>query len=138
MREPTGNNEKNAGRDFDIVFRGDFIDVTLGPDFETAAAPQTSPLWAAVEDACKQYDCNRVMIEGHFPDRPRESREIVESAMRAATVASELWCAICLEDYEIGERSELFKTIARTRGAHVKFFSDREHALAWLRSNPAE
>ena len=138
MREPIGNNEKNAGRDFDIVFRGDFIDVTLGPDFETTAAPQTSPLWAAVEDACKQYDCNRVMIEGHFPDRPRESREIVESAMRAATVASELWCAICLEDYEIGERSELFKTIARTRGAHVKFFSDREHALAWLRSNPAE
>lgn len=129
---------KDASRDFDIVFRDNYIQVTLGPHFETAAAPRTSPLWAAVEDACKRYECNRIMIEGHFPKRSREPREIVESAMRAATVASGLWCAICLEDYEIGERSELFKTIARTQGAHIKFFSDREHALAWLRSNPAE
>ena len=129
---------KDASRDFEIVFRDNYVQVTLGPDFETAASPQTSPLWAAVEDACKQYDCNRITIEGHFPKRGRESREIVESAMRAATVASGLWCAICLEDYEIGERSELFKTIARSHGAHVKFFSDCEHALTWLRSNPAE
>ena len=128
----------NGETDFDIAFRGDYIQVTLGADFETAAAPLASPFWAAVEDACEQYDCNRVLIEGHFPKRVRESREIVESAMRAATVASKLWCAICLEDYEIGERSELFKTIARSHGAHVKFFSDREHALAWLRSNPAK
>lgn len=128
---------RNGDTDFNIVFRDDYINVTLGPDFETSPDGK-SPLWAALEDACKQYDCNRVLIEGHFPRRVRGSREIVESAMRAATVAPKLWCAICLEDYEIGERSELFKTIARSHGAHVKFFSDREHALAWLRSNPAE
>lgn len=127
----------NGDTDFNIVFRGDHIDVTLGPDFETSP-DGNSPLWPALEDACTRYDCNRVLIEGHFPKRVRESREIVKSAMRAATVAPRLWCAICLEDYEIGERSELFKTIARSHGAHVKFFSDREHALAWLRSNPAE
>ena len=125
-------------KDFNIVFRGDHINVTFGPDFETAAAPQSSPFWAAVEDACKQYGCNRVLIEGPFPKRERESREIVESALRAATVAPRLWCALCLHDYEIGERSELFKTIARSHGAHVKFFSDRDSALAWLRSNPVE
>jgi hypothetical protein len=124
-------------KDFNIIFRGDYINVTLGPDFETSPDGK-SPLWVALEGACTQYDCNRVLIEGHFPKRMRESREIVESAMRAATVAPRLWCAICLEDYEIGERSELFKTIARSHGAHIKFFSDREHALAWLRSNPAE
>jgi len=128
----------NSETHFEIAFRDDHIRVTLGPDFETAATPQTSPLWAAIEDACKQHDCNRVLIEGHFPKRERESQEIIESAMRVATVAPKLWCALCLEDYEIGERSELFKTIARTRGAHVKFFSDCEHALAWLRSNPTE
>ena len=70
--------------------------------------------------------------------RARDSQEIVESAMRVATVAPRLWCAICLEDYEIGERSELFKTIARAHGAHVKFFLDCDNALTWLRSNPAE
>ena len=123
--------------DFEIEFRADYINVILGPGFETSP-DGTSPLWIALEKACRQYDCNRVLVEGHFPKRERESHEIVKSAMRAATVAPKLWCALFLEDYQIGERSELFKTIARTQGAHVKFFSDRGHALAWLRSNPSE
>ncbi len=127
----------DPAKDFELVFRGDHIHVTLGQNFDTAPAGQ-SPFWAAVEDACKQYDSNRVLVEGHLPKREREPKEIVDSAIRAATLAPKLWMALCLEDYEVTERSELFKTIARAHGAHIKFFSDHAHALAWLRSNPAE
>jgi hypothetical protein len=127
----------NSDTDFEIIFRGDHIHVTLGQNFDTAPA-ETSPFWTAIGDAYKQYKCNRFLVEGHFPKRVREPREIVESATRAATVVPKMWFALCLEDYEITERSELFKTIARSHGAHVKFFPDCEHALAWLRSNPGE
>lgn len=128
---------EDSAQDFKLVFRGDHIHVTLGPDYEISPA-QESRFWAAVEDACKQYDCSRVLVEGYAPKRAPEPREIVESGMRAAAAAPRLWFALCLEGYEMTELGELFKTVARSHGVHVKFFPDHEHALAWLRSNPAE
>jgi hypothetical protein len=128
---------ENSNKDFDLVFRGDYIHVTLGPDYEISPA-QESHFWAAIEDACKKYNCNRILVDGYIPKRVPEPREIVESGMRAAAVAPRLWFALCLEGYEMTELGELFKTVARSHGVHVKFFSDHDQARAWLRSNPAE
>ena len=122
---------------FDIKHCGDYISVTLGADYEVSPA-QEDEFWGAVENACQQYDCRSVLVEGYVPKREPDAMEIVQSGVRASTVVPRLWFALCLENFVPSELSELFKTIARSRGVHVKFFTDRDQSLKWLRSGAAD
>ena len=119
---------------FEIEFRGDHIYASLGPDYKVTPE-STNEFWAAIEQACKLHNSRRVLLEGHIPNRDElNTSEVVNSGMQAAAVPR-LWFAICLKDFEPDELSELFKTIAASRGVHVKFFSESERALNWLRTN---
>jgi len=121
---------------FDLEFRGDYVSVTLGPNYEVT--PQHEEIfWAAVEKACKTFNSYRVLVEGYVPKQEMKPDEVVNSGVRASVVPR-LWFALCLKNYEPTELSELFKTVAASRGVHVKFFSDPERALNWLRSNAPE
>ena len=122
---------------FDIEFRGDYISVKLGPDYEVSPAQELA-FWGTVKNACEQYNCYRVLLEGLAPKRMPDAPEIVQSGLSASTVGPKLWFAVCIDDLELSELTELFKAIARSRGVHVKFFTDREHALMWLHSGFAE
>ncbi len=121
---------------FELEFREDHIYVLLGPDYEVTQQ-QEDEFWAAIEESCKKFKSSRVLVEGYVPKRQLEPVEVVKSGVRAAVVPR-LWFALCLKDYKPTELSELFKTVAASRGVHVKFFSDHERALNWLRTNSPE
>ena len=118
---------------FDIENCGDYISVKLGADYEVSPE-QEEEFWAEVKAACERCDCHSVLVEGYVPKRQPEPIEMVQAGVKAATVDPKLWFAICLDNFEPTELGELFKAVARSRGVHVKFFTDRDHALLWLRS----
>ncbi len=122
---------------FHIEHCGDYISVKLGADYEVSPA-QEEEFWTSVKSACTQYDCRCVLVEGYVPKREPDASEIIQSGVRAANVVPKLWFALCLENFEPTELSDLFKTIARSHGVHVKFFTNREQSLKWLRSGAAE
>lgn len=118
---------------FSIEFRGDHIHVRIGKD-----APVDDDLqaeyWNGLRAACKEFDTSRVLVEGYSPKGERETSEVIEAGQRTATIPH-LWIAYCLKDWEPTEQSELYETIAASRGVRVKFFTDRDEALQWLRVN---
>jgi hypothetical protein len=76
-----------------------------------------------------------VLVEGFAPKRDFAASEVVELGVQASEAVPELWMALCLRDHDVSDLSELFKTVARSHGVHVKYFTDRGHALQWLRGN---
>ena len=119
---------------FEVEFRGDHLHVLLGPDYDVTPE-QEDEFWAAVERACKEHKTHRVLVEGHVPKTELHTAQVVNSGVRAAEAVPRLWFALCLKDFEPTELSELYKTVAASRGVHVKFFSNHERALNWLRTN---
>ncbi|MGB7069987.1 MAG: hypothetical protein WBD22_10885 [Pyrinomonadaceae bacterium] len=122
---------------FDVEYRGDHIRVLLSPEYD-ATEENSVKFWAAVKEACAKYDSRRVLLEGKVPVSDVGTLEVVSSGVRASTAAPQLWFALFLEGYEVEELGELFKAVARSRGVHVRFFSDRDLALKWLRSGESE
>lgn len=118
---------------FQAQFRGDHVHVQIGSNY-TIEPEQQDKFWKQVKALCGQHGSKRVLVEGFAPSGERETAEIIDAGERTATVPS-LWMAFCLEAFEPTERSELFIVIAATRGVRVKFFSDPETALKWLRAN---
>lgn len=116
-----------------IEFRGDHVHIQLPPGYEFD--PNGShDVWAEIKRLCDKHQTSRVLVEGHLPTGERSTPEIIEAGKRAATVPH-LWLAFHVENHVQNDRSELFETIAGTKGVRVKHFADREHALQWLRNN---
>ena len=118
---------------FEVEFRDDHLHVLLGPDYEITPE-QEDEFWAAIEQACTAHNTHRVLLEGYEPKTRLQPAGVVDSGVRAAAVPR-LWFALCLQDFEETELSELYKTVAASRGVHVKFFANSERALNWLRTN---
>ena len=119
---------------FEIEFRGDHLHILLGPDYDVNPE-QEDEFWSAVEQACAKHGTHRVLLEGNAPKTDLKPAGVASSGIRAAAAVPRLWFAICLKDFEETELSELYATVAASRGVHVKFFSDSEKALNWLRAN---
>lgn len=119
---------------FSTKFHGDYIEVSLGPEYEPDV--NESDLWRAIKAACEQFECDHVLLDGMVPKHLPKMKEVMESGVRVARVAPNLWFAVCLEGDLPQELADIFKAVARSRGAHVKIFHDRDHAISWLRSNP--
>ncbi|MEP6787953.1 MAG: hypothetical protein ABJB40_05945, partial [Acidobacteriota bacterium] len=99
---------------FDLEFCGDYISVRLGSEYDVSPK-QEEEFWGAIEASCKEHDCHSVLLEGYVPRRELEPMEIVHAGLRASEVVPRLWFALCLDNYEPSELSELFKTVARSR-----------------------
>lgn len=118
---------------FNIEHRGDYINVRIGKDVQVDEHWQAE-YWQRLQAACNEHDTRRVLVEGYPPQGERTSEEVVEAGQRAATVPH-LWLAFCLKEWEPTVQSELYEAVAASRGVRVKFFTDREQALSWLRAN---
>jgi hypothetical protein len=120
-------------KDFSVQFRGDHIHVVLGPDYKVEP-DQQDEFWNKLKTAAEENNSRRALVEGYVPSGERQTGEVVDAGLRTAAVP-DLWLAFCLEKFVPNERSELFQVIAASSGVHVKFFSDRDLALKWLRNN---
>ena len=118
---------------FTIEHRGDHVHVQIGKDVKIDREFQEE-YWRRLKAVCKEHDSCRVLVEGSSPPGERSSKEVVEAGQRTATVPN-LWMAFHLENFEPTEQSELYEAVAASQGVRVKFFSDREDALSWLRAN---
>jgi hypothetical protein len=116
-----------------IEFRVDHVHVRLpeGFEFDPSMSPAT---WGRIKEICQDHDTHRVLVEGYLPDGERSTSEVIEAGQRTAIVPH-LWMAFHVENYQATEQSELFETIAASRGIRVKHFDSRERALRWLRAN---
>lgn len=116
-----------------IEFRGDHVHVQLpsGYKFDPGGSPA---IWARIKEICESHETCRILVEGYLPEGERTTSEVIEAGQRTGTVPH-LWMAFHVENYAPTEQSELFETIAGTKGVRVKHFADRERALMWLRNN---
>jgi hypothetical protein len=119
--------------DFNVSFRDDHVHVVMGPEFKVEPGQQ-NVFWSRLRSICEQHGSKRVLVEGFIPRGERRPAEVVEAGMRTATVP-DLWLAFSLTAFEPTEQSELYIAIAASQGVRVKFFSDSELALKWLRNN---
>ncbi len=118
---------------FSVEFRGEYVHVELLPEFEVTPDTQDE-FWKEVRIACDTHGSRRVLVEGYVPSGDRDAAEVVDAGQRTAAVPN-LWLAFRLEGFVPDEKSELFEVVAATKGVRVKFFSETEHALDWLRIN---
>jgi hypothetical protein len=118
---------------FYIQFRDDHVHVEIKLDILQTQGIQKD-YWNALRATCQKHDCFRVLVEGEAPRLESTTIQIIEAGMRTAAIPN-LWVAYCLKNHEKSDTSELYRAIAASQTVHVKFFTDRDHALSWLRSN---
>lgn len=118
---------------YTVEFRDDHVHVQLGKGFQVDPEWRDE-VWGAVRKVCEERGSHRVLVEGYVPPGERSSDEVIAAGERTATIPK-LWLAFHMENFEPTEQSELFEAIAASRGVRVKFFSQREDALSWLRAN---
>ena len=120
-------------RGFGVQFREDHVHVELGKDFRLESGKRQE-LWNVIGDACMRHDSHRVLVEGSLPEGEREVSDVIDAGQKTATVPR-LWLAFAIKDFQPTAQTELYETIAASRGVRVKFFTDRQRALNWLRQN---
>ena len=120
-------------RGFGVQFRNDYVHVELGMSFKVDPAYREA-LWNVIGDACEKHDSRRVLVEGFLPSGERDTSDVIDAGQKTATVPK-LWLAFAVAEFQHTAQTELYVTIAASRGVRVKFFSDRERALNWLRQN---
>jgi hypothetical protein len=120
-------------KSYQITFRDDHIHVTLGRVEEITSEMQAE-YWAALRKISEEHRCYRVLIEGERPRVEPNTHQIIEAGMRTGTVP-DLWMAYCLQGFEKNDGTELYQAISSSQHVHIRFFTDRDNALAWLRNN---
>lgn len=120
-------------RSFKVEFREDHIHVEIAANFKIEPEREEE-FWRGISQICDKHGSRRVLVEGFAPEDERAISEVIDSGMRT-TVVPNMWLAICLDNFVQDDRSELFEVIALQQGVRVRFFSDAEAALQWLRVN---
>ena len=118
---------------FNVQFRGDHVHVALGKDFKVQPE-QMNEFWDEIGKLCDRHNTRRIFVEGFVPEGELDTTDVIDAGQRTATVPHS-WLAYHLKDFVPSAQSELYEVIAASRGVRVKFFSDTEHALMWLRRN---
>jgi hypothetical protein len=117
-----------------VEFKNDHLHLKHGKDFHITPRGMKS-LWGYLREQCENYDCTNVLIEADSPTRSMDTVAAFTSGVQVASIAPNVWIALCFHRYEPDEISELFRQAARNRGANVEFFKDHDDALSWLRDN---
>jgi hypothetical protein len=118
---------------YQIQFRDDFIHVRLGRVEEVTPEIQAN-YWASLRRISEEHRCYRVLVEGERPKVEPTTHQIIQAGMKTGTIP-DLWMAYCLNGFEKNDGTELYQAISASQHVHIKFFSDREQALNWLRNN---
>ena len=122
------------GMEFEVTFRGDHIHVQLDAASKIADPDLPTDYWSTLKKLCEEYKCRRILVEGVAPSGEMDPVEVIEAGKRTATVPN-LWLAFNLTNHTPTEQSELYETIAASKGVRVKFFDNADAALNWLRKN---
>jgi hypothetical protein len=117
-----------------LEFKDDHIYLTDGNNLEITPDAMES-FWSYVRAQCENHACTSILIEADAPTHNMDTVAAFTSGVQVASIAPNLWMALCFRRYEPDEISELFRQAARNRGANIEFFADREAALLWLRAN---
>ena len=118
---------------FKMEFFEDHIQVQIASDYKMEP-DQQDEFWRVIRELCDKHNTRRVLVRGFVPKGERNTSDVIEAGMRTAAVPK-LWIAFSLKNFEPNDRSELFEVIAARQGVRVKFFSEPETALNWLRVN---
>lgn len=122
--------------DFYVDYRGDHVHVQIGRHYQVNPELRDQ-FWGRIAEVCRRHSSRRVLVEGFVPEGQRDTAEVVDAGLHTAVVPR-LWMAFHLDGFKPSEQSELFETIAASRGVRVKFFADGHRALKWLRANTPE
>lgn len=108
--------------------------ITLEPGFQISLVTMKR-LWCGVIPTCEKHNARCVLIEGEGPTRAMRTTDAWEHGnLLADLMRRPLRIALCLYAYQPDELSHLFASIASGRLGAVKFFSDLEKSLKWLRN----
>ena len=118
---------------FKVEYRGDHVHVVFGERY-TADREWQDELWNRLRVICGEHDTRRVLAEGVQPAPDRPAAAVIEAGQRTATIPN-LWIAFHFDDFVPTEKTELYEVVAASQGVRVKFFSDGDQALTWLRAN---
>lgn len=118
-----------------VEFRDDHVHVRLGKGLKVSSE-QRNVLWERIARLCEENGTHRVLVEGNVPEGIFQTSEVIDAGLKAATVPK-LWMAFCFENFKPDELTELYETVAASRGVRVKHFSNVNGALQWLRKNTA-
>lgn len=116
-----------------IEFRGDHVHVELGPIVEVEPDKRRE-FWTLLRSICDEHGTRRVFVEGPAPEIDMPPDQVADAGAQTAVIPH-LWLAFCFEGFEASESSELFAVVAASKGVRVRFFTEAEAALRWLRSN---
>lgn len=122
-------------RGFEVKFRDDHVHVELGKSFKVDPGHREA-LWGVIRDTCAKHETRRVLVEGFLPTGQRETADVIDAGKKTAAVPR-LWLAFAIPDFQPSAQTELYEAIAASQGVRVKFFTNRERALNWLRQNAA-
>ena len=118
---------------FSVEHRDDHIHVQVSPDIEVSNEARAE-FWNMIRNICEEHDCRRMLVECSFPAGERPATDVVSAGQATATIPN-MWIAFHIENWVPNEQSELFETVAASRGVRVKYFDNSEAALNWLRTN---
>ncbi|HVE57212.1 MAG TPA: hypothetical protein VNB22_10320 [Pyrinomonadaceae bacterium] len=120
----------NLSTDFEITFRGSYVHILLAENYEITPMG-VEKMWIATIEACRTYQCNKVLSEGNIHSRKLKAWDAYSSGSQASEVPG-LRHACLFYNYQPDDMSEFFKTVSANRGINVEFFTDKEKALKWL------
>ena len=123
--------------DITLEFNGKYIHISHPPDYEITPE-SVKKLWTELSQACRKYNCLKVLAEGYAPKREIRTMDAFDSGSQASQFMPGLTMAICFQEYAPDEITKYFTDVAYNRGAHIKFFTNREEALQWLGITDAE
>ena len=118
---------------YSIEFRNDHLHVQFGASYRPVPEKRDE-LWDVVRAACEENKTRRILVEGVLPEGDRPPTEVVAAGKKAGSIPN-LWLAFNFDDFEPTENTQLYEVVATAAGVRAKFFTDRETALKWLRSN---
>jgi hypothetical protein len=117
---------------FTLEFLRNYIKVRQQEDYVITPESQRQ-LWEAIGQACKKYQCWRVLAESPAYLQHRMNRsDVFRSAQQAAKISNKLRVACVQFGYDKDETIEFFINVAYKMGVRIEFFSDRETAIDWL------
>ena len=117
---------------FRLDFASNYIWIQYPANYEITLESQHQ-LWEALGEACRKYNCHRVLAECPTQlSRNMKRGDAIRLAMQAAKVSHDLRMACVYPGYKTDEATEFFITIAYKAGVRIEFFAAREDAFKWL------